>query len=299
MKSKKVIIAVIVLILVIAVPTGFVVVKNFKQDKSYKEYVEKANTLVAEKKYDEAMEVLQKGKDIKVTDEINNKITLVQSYIDQMKLYQEATALVEAGKYDAAIDELNKVDSALLGLKEQVEEKIKFCKSEIVRDKSKAVEQLLSENKFEEAYNILSEIITVDVASKEIEPIRNKVDTAKANYEKEQQRIKEEDAKKVEEERKKKQAIKITPDDAVKVAEKKHKEVSGKQFYKYGAPMIMNVEGVGECYNIVVYHKTPTGMWVDILIYSLLVETNNGSVYVSWSGDKVEPIESTENKEYF
>lgn len=243
MKNKKIIIGIIVLILVIVVPTGFVAMKNFKQDKSYKEYVEKANTLVEEKKYDEAMEVLQKGKDIKSTDEINNKITLVQSYIDQMKLYQEATALVEAGKYDVAIDELNKVDSAAVGLKEQVEEKIKFCKSEIVKDKSKAVEQLLSENKFEEAYEIATDKVATSYISDSSIVLKSQIDKAKSSYEAEQERIKAEEARKAEEEKKKKQVI--NKDRAIELALEKVRAI-----YKskgYTSKLMVMLDSAEEC----------------------------------------------------
>lgn len=288
MKNKKIIIGIIVLILVIVVPTGFVAMKNFKQDKSYKEYVEKANTLVEEKKYDEAMEVLQKGKDIKSTDEINNKITLVQSYIDQMKLYQEATALVEAGKYDVAIDELNKVDSAAVGLKEQVEEKIKFCKSEIVKDKSKAVEQLLSENKFEEAYEIATDKVATSYISDSSIVLKSQIDKAKSSYEAEQERIKAEEAKKVEEERKKKESAPLTYAEAAKLAAEVYLSKTSKvsNISTWDKPTDKEIIEGKEGYMIQLFQKmsdhTATVAWY-------FVDINTKKVYSTLAG--VPPLE--------
>jgi len=282
MKNKKVIIGIIVLILVITVPTGVVVIKNYKQDKSYKEYVEKANTLVEGKKYDEAMEVLEKGKDIKVTDEINNKITLVQSYIDQMKLYQEATALVEAGKYDAAIDVLNKIDASAAGLKEQVEEKIKFCKSEIVKDKSKAVEQLLSENKFEEAYEIATDKVATSYISDSSIVLKSQIDKAKSSYEAEQEKLRIQ-----EEERKKKESAPLTYDEASKLAMKVYSSKSGgSKASTWDKPTNKEtLEGM-EGYLIQIFQNMPTHT---ATVAWYFVDINTKKVYSTLAG--VPPLE--------
>ena len=170
---------------------------------------------LTEEEYDKAKEEFLKVKSIDNNHEkAIGLIELTDDYVELENLY-------ESKKYVLALELVNKIkenkyleyiEEKVNELSAYIEEKIKIINE--INDIDGQIDELINENKYEEAISLINEYLIQDLEeeySNKLNILMSKVNDSKTSYEEEQQRIAEEmrleEERKAEEERKKQEEL--------------------------------------------------------------------------------------------
>ena len=170
---------------------------------------------LTEEEYDKAKEEFLKVKSIDNTHEkAIGLIELTDDYVELENLY-------ESKKYVLALELVNKIkenkyleyiEEKVNELSAYIEEKIKIINE--INDIDGQIDELINENKYEEAISLINEYLGQDLEEEYLNKLNilmGKVNDSKSSYEEEQQRIAEEmrleEERKAEEERKRQEEI--------------------------------------------------------------------------------------------
>ena len=213
--KKRVIIGLIIVIAITIIATlgiGGIKVVNAKKISSS---LELGINYLTEGKYDKAKEEFLKVKSIDNNhEEAIDLIELTDDYVELENLYQSK-------EYVLALELIDKIkdNKYLEYIEEKVNELSVFIEQKIaiineVNNIDIKIDTLISENKYEEAINLINEYLGQDLEeeySNKLNTLMSKVNDSKTSYEEEQQRIAEEmrleEERKAEEERKRQEEI--------------------------------------------------------------------------------------------
>ena len=213
--KKRVIIGLIIVIAITIIATlgiGGIKVVNAKKISSS---LELGINYLTEGKYDKAKEEFLKVKSIDNNhEEAIDLIELTDDYVELENLYQSK-------EYVLALELIDKIkdNKYLEYIEEKVNELSVFIEQKIaiineVNNIDIKIDTLISENKYEEAINLINEYLGQDLEeeySNKLNTLMSKVNDSKTSYEEEQQRIAEEmrleEERKAEEERKKQEEL--------------------------------------------------------------------------------------------
>ena len=213
--KKRVIIGLIIVIAITIIATlgiGGIKVVNAKKISSS---LELGINYLTEGKYDKAKEEFLKVKSIDNNhEEAIGLIELIDDYVELENLYQSK-------EYVLALELIDKIkdNKYLEYIEEKVNELSVFIEQKIaiineVNNIDIKIDTLISENKYEEAINLINEYLGQDLEeeySNKLNTLMSKVNDSKTSYEEEQQRIAEEmrleEERKAEEERKRQEEI--------------------------------------------------------------------------------------------
>ena len=213
--KKRVIIGLIIVIAITIIATlgiGGIKVVNAKKISSS---LELGINYLTEGKYDKAKEEFLKVKSIDNNhEEAIDLIELIDDYVELENLYQSK-------EYVLALELIDKIkdNKYLEYIEEKVNELSVFIEQKIaiineVNNIDIKIDTLISENKYEEAINLINEYLGQDLEeeySNKLNTLMSKVNDSKTSYEEEQQRIAEEmrleEERKAEEERKRQEEI--------------------------------------------------------------------------------------------
>ena len=213
--KKRVIIGLIIVIAITIIATlgigGIKVVNANKISSS----LELGIKYLTEGKYDKAKEEFLKVKSIDNNhEEAIDLIELTDDYVELENLYQSK-------EYVLALELIDKIkdNKYLEYIEEKVNELSVFIEQKIaiineIDNIDIKIDTLISENKYEEAINLINEYLGQDLEeeySNKLNTLMSKVNDSKTSYEEEQQRIAEEmrleEERKAEEERKRQEEI--------------------------------------------------------------------------------------------
>ena len=213
--KKRVIIGLIIVIAITIIATlgigGIKVVNANKISSS----LELGIKYLTEGKYDKAKEEFLKVKSIDNNhEEAIDLIELTDDYVELENLYQSK-------EYVLALELIDKIkdNKYLEYIEEKVNELSVFIEQKIaiineIDNIDIKIDTLISENKYEEAINLINEYLGQDLEeeySNKLNTLMSKVNDSKTSYEEEQQRIAEEmrleEERKAEEERKKQEEL--------------------------------------------------------------------------------------------
>lgn len=213
--KKRVIIGLIIVIAITIIATlgiGGIKVVNAKKISSS---LELGINYLTEGKYDKAKEEFLKVKSIDNNhEEAIDLIELIDDYVELENLYQSK-------EYVLALELIDKIkdNKYLEYIEEKVNELSVFIEQKIaiineIDNIDIKIDTLISENKYEEAINLINEYLGQDLEeeySNKLNTLMSKVNDSKTSYEEEQQRIAEEmrleEERKAEEERKRQEEI--------------------------------------------------------------------------------------------
>ena len=213
--KKRVIIGLIIVIAITIIATlgiGGIKVVNAKKISSS---LELGINYLTEGKYDKAKEEFLKVKSIDNNhEEAIDLIELTDDYVELENLYQSK-------EYVLALELIDKIkdNKYLEYIEEKVNELSVFIEQKIaiineIDNIDIKIDTLISENKYEEAINLINEYLGQDLEeeySNKLNTLMSKVNDSKTSYEEEQQRIAEEmrleEERKAEEERKKQEEL--------------------------------------------------------------------------------------------
>ena len=213
--KKRVIIGLIIVIAITIIATlgiGGIKVVNAKKISSS---LELGIKYLTEGKYDKAKEEFLKVKSIDNNhEEAIDLIELTDDYVELENLYQSK-------EYVLALELIDKIkdNKYLEYIEEKVNELSVFIEQKIaiineIDNIDIKIDTLISENKYEEAINLINEYLGQDLEeeySNKLNTLMSKVNDSKTSYEEEQQRIAEEmrleEERKAEEERKRQEEI--------------------------------------------------------------------------------------------
>ena len=213
--KKRVIIGLIIVIAITIIATlgiGGIKVVNAKKISSS---LELGINYLTEGKYDKAKEEFLKVKSIDNNhEEAIDLIELTDDYVELENLYQSK-------EYVLALELIDKIkdNKYLEYIEEKVNELSVFIEQKIaiineIDNIDIKIDTLISENKYEEAINLINEYLGQDLEeeySNKLNTLMSKVNDSKTSYEEEQQRIAEEmrleEERKAEEERKRQEEI--------------------------------------------------------------------------------------------
>lgn len=213
--KKRVIIGLIIVIAITIIATlgiGGIKVVNAKKISSS---LELGIKYLTEGKYDKAKEEFLKVKSIDNNhEEAIDLIELIDDYVELENLYQSK-------EYVLALELIDKIkdNKYLEYIEEKVNELSVFIEQKIaiineIDNIDIKIDTLISENKYEEAINLINEYLGQDLEeeySNKLNTLLSNVNDSKTSYEEEQQRIAEEmrleEERKAEEERKRQEEI--------------------------------------------------------------------------------------------
>lgn len=213
--KKRVIIGLIIVIAITIIATlgiGGIKVVNAKKISSS---LELGINYLTEGKYDKAKEEFLKVKSIDNNhEEAIDLIELIDDYVELENLYQSK-------EYVLALELIDKIkdNKYLEYIEEKVNELSVFIEQKIaiineIDNIDIKIDTLISENKYEEAINLINEYLGQDLEeeySNKLNTLLSNVNDSKTSYEEEQQRIAEEmrleEERKAEEERKRQEEI--------------------------------------------------------------------------------------------
>lgn len=213
--KKRVIIGLIIVIAITIIATlgiGGIKVVNAKKISSS---LELGINYLTEGKYDKAKEEFLKVKSIDNNhEEAIDLIELTDDYVELENLYQSK-------EYVLALELIDKIkdNKYLEYIEEKVNELSVFIEQKIaiineIDNIDIKIDTLISENKYEEAINLINEYLGQDLEeeySNKLNTLLSNVNDSKSSYEEEQQRIAEEmrleEERKAEEERKRQEEI--------------------------------------------------------------------------------------------
>lgn len=213
--KKRVIIGLIIVIAITIIATlgiGGIKVANANKISSS---LELGIKYLTEEEYDKAKEEFLKVKSIDNNHEkAIGLIELIDDYVELENLYQSK-------EYVLALELIDKIkdNKYLEYIEEKVNELSVFIEQKIaiineIDNIDIKIDTLISENKYEEAINLINEYLGQDLEeeySNKLNTLMSKVNDSKTSYEEEQQRIAEEmrleEERKAEEERKKQEEL--------------------------------------------------------------------------------------------
>ena len=213
--KKRVIIGLIIVIAITIIATlgigGIKVVNANKISSS----LELGIKYLTEGKYDKAKEEFLKVKSIDNNhEEAIDLIELTDDYVELENLYQSKEYVLALELIDKIKDNkyLEYIEEKVNELSVSIEQMIAIINE--VNNIDIKIDTLISENKYEEAINLINEYLGQDLEeeySNKLNTLMSKVNDSKTSYEEEQQRIAEEmrleEERKAEEERKRQEEI--------------------------------------------------------------------------------------------
>ena len=213
--KKRVIIGLIIVIAITIIATlgigGIKVVNANKISSS----LELGIKYLTEGKYDKAKEEFLKVKSIDNNhEEAIDLIELIDDYVELENLYQSKEYVLALELIDKIKDNkyLEHIEERVNEFSVSIEQMIAIINE--VNNIDIKIDTLISENKYEEAINLINEYLGQDLEeeySNKLNTLMSKVNDSKTSYEEEQQRIAEEmrleEERKAEEERKRQEEI--------------------------------------------------------------------------------------------
>lgn len=207
MRSKKVILAIIIVIIVaIGGTIGF---KVYAKEQKIKDLVSNSDKLLQEEKYEEAKSCLEEAKNIKNKDGLDNKIDTANIYIEADNVYREALKLIDNKEYNKAIEELNKINNKAEIIKIKANNTILDCNKKLVSNYLSQGEEYLKQKEIDKAYQCVDGAKKVEDKNENIEVLKNKIDNDKKVFEEEQKAAKESEKKQISLEEAKSLAAKV------------------------------------------------------------------------------------------
>lgn len=213
--KKRVIIGLIIVIAITIIATlgiGGIKVVNAKKISSS---LELGINYLTEGKYDKAKEEFLKVKSIDNNhEEAIDLIELIDDYVELENLYQSKEYVLALELIDKIKDNkyLEHIEERVNEFSVSIEQMIAIINE--VNNIDIKIDTLISENKYEEAINLINEYLGQDLEeeySNKLNTLMSKVNDSKTSYEEEQQRIAEEmrleEERKAEEERKRQEEI--------------------------------------------------------------------------------------------
>ena len=213
--KKRVIIGLIIVIAITIIATlgiGGIKVVNAKKISSS---LELGINYLTEGKYDKAKEEFLKVKSIDNNhEEAIDLIELTDDYVELENLYQSKEYVLALELIDKIKDNkyLEHIEERVNEFSVSIEQMIAIINE--VNNIDIKIDTLISENKYEEAINLINEYLGQDLEeeySNKLNTLMSKVNDSKTSYEEEQQRIAEEmrleEERKAEEERKKQEEL--------------------------------------------------------------------------------------------
>ena len=213
--KKRVIIGLIIVIAITIIATlgiGGIKVVNAKKISSS---LELGINYLTEGKYDKAKEEFLKVKSIDNNhEEARDLIELIDDYVELENLYQSKEYVLALELIDKIKDNkyLEHIEERVNEFSVSIEQMIAIINE--VNNIDIKIDTLISENKYEEAINLINEYLGQDLEeeySNKLNTLMSKVNDSKTSYEEEQQRIAEEmrleEERKAEEERKRQEEI--------------------------------------------------------------------------------------------
>ena len=213
--KKRVIIGLIIVIAITIIATlgiGGIKVVNAKKISSS---LELGIKYLTEGKYDKAKEEFLKVKSIDNNhEEAIDLIELIDDYVELENLYQSKEYVLALELIDKIKDNkyLEHIEERVNEFSVSIEQMIAIINE--VNNIDIKIDTLISENKYEEAINLINEYLGQDLEeeySNKLNTLMSKVNDSKTSYEEEQQRIAEEmrleEERKAEEERKRQEEI--------------------------------------------------------------------------------------------
>jgi len=188
LKSKKnIIFAIMVIFLAVIIPTSIYAYNAYNYNNQYN----KANKYLEEEKFDEAISTYKNSLKYKGTEakDIDNKIAFVNELKQSKLKFQDAVTNLEQKKYIEAIDIFKKVSKKDVKRYKLAQDKIKESKSVYINDNISKAKTEAGNKKFDVAVSFLDIVL-------KFEPAYQEALTLKEQYNKEIERIKEEDARK-------------------------------------------------------------------------------------------------------
>lgn len=201
MNNKKNIIVIVVFI-VSLLSIGIVGGNLYSNARQYKYLINESNKFFAEGKYEESYISLIQARNIKESSEINEKIEEIKIYKQENIIYGEAIKLIDANRYEEALEKLLQVKDVAIEIKNKANDKMKICKSEIIKSKLSQGKDLLLNQDFDSADSIVNELIEIDSKNEDILAFKSQVGEAREKFNEEQKKI-DNERKKLEEEKKK------------------------------------------------------------------------------------------------
>ena len=213
--KKRVIIGLIIVIAITIIATlgiGGIKVVNAKKISSS---LELGINYLTEGKYDKAKEEFLKVKSIDNNhEEAIDLIELIDDYVELENLYQSKEYVLALELIDKIKDNkyLEHIEERVNEFSVSIEQMIAIINE--VNNIDIKIDTLISENKYEEAINLINEYLGQDLEeeySNKLNTLMSNVNDSKTSYEEEQQRIAEEmrleEERKAEEERKRQEEI--------------------------------------------------------------------------------------------
>ncbi|WP_294130831.1 hypothetical protein [uncultured Clostridium sp.] len=213
--KKRVIIGLIIVIAITIIATlgiGGIKVVNAKKISSS---LELGINYLTEGKYDKAKEEFLKVKSIDNNhEEAIDLIELIDDYVELENLYQSKEYVLALELIDKIKDNkyLEHIEERVNQFSVSIEQMIAIINE--VNNIDIKIDTLISENKYEEAINLINEYLGQDLEeeySNKLNTLLSNVNDSKTSYEEEQQRIAEEmrleEERKAEEERKKQEEL--------------------------------------------------------------------------------------------
>lgn len=185
-RSRKIIITLSILVVVVAACSGFY---YFARVKPYRDLISSADKAVAADDFDKAVSLYAQGQTYKKDSEIDKKIKLIGILKSSKINYDEAEVEMKDKDYLAAIDIFKKVDSRDTKRYSDSKNKITQCKSLYVADNLSKAKANLKNNNFDDANKYLANVSKIDSGNKDVKSIKE--DIAKAVQE---QKKKQEEA---------------------------------------------------------------------------------------------------------
>lgn len=187
-RSRKIIITLSILVVVVAVCSGFY---YFARVKPYNDLISSADKALAADNFDKAVSLYTQGQTYKKDPEIDKKIKLIGVLKSSKSNYYEAEMDMKDKDYLAAIDIFKKVDSRDTKRYSDSKNKITKCKNLYIADNLSKAKDNLKNSNFDDAGKYLANVSKIDSDNKDVESIKK--DIAKAVQE---QKKKQEEAEK-------------------------------------------------------------------------------------------------------
>ena len=183
--TKKTTILITIALVLLAILGGV----YFGVSNKYKVYLSNVDKYIEEGKYNEAKEELEKAKRVRNNSEVKEKEEELEYFNGEVNTLNSIDELIENKDYEGALTKLKAIVSENKYINKLVKEKIKLCKSEIITKKESEIEELLANNKFDEAHKVIDSIEAIDKDNENLEVLKAKVNSQKSLYEKEQERL--------------------------------------------------------------------------------------------------------------
>lgn len=179
MKIRLICIFAVILLLIIALPTGVYAYKN----NQYKSDFNKAASQLDNEKYDEAINAFNDisktyfGK--KNSEKIKKEIEKAEKFKENKKVYDEALKLFNDKKYLEAIDGFKKIPKGDPKRYEKSTKKIEECKSLYISLNLENAKNEVKSNNYDSAVKYLDLVLALDAANKDAIALKDEYIKAK------------------------------------------------------------------------------------------------------------------------